>query len=43
MIVRTEPVTGPAVVVYDVPAIPAGQYGFVCAVHPNLQGTLTAP
>lgn len=35
-------VTGPAVVVYDVPAIPAGQYTFICTVHPNMTGTATA-
>jgi plastocyanin len=28
--------------VYDVPALPAGTYGFVCSVHPNMTGTLTA-
>ena len=39
---KTELVTGPAVVVYDVPAIAAGQYSFVCTVHPNMQGTITA-
>jgi len=27
---------------YDVPALPAGTYGFVCVVHPNMTGTLTA-
>ena len=27
---------------YDVPALPAGTYGFVCTVHPNMIGTLTA-
>ena len=27
--------------VYDVPALPAGTYGFVCSVHPNMTGTLT--
>ncbi len=39
---RTEIVTGPAVKVYDVPALPPGQYPFVCTVHPNMTGTLTA-
>ncbi|HET7169901.1 MAG TPA: cupredoxin domain-containing protein [Candidatus Limnocylindrales bacterium] len=27
---------------YDVPALKAGTYGFVCTVHPNMSGTLTA-
>jgi plastocyanin len=35
-------ITGPAVEVYDVPALPAGNYTFVCSVHPNMTGTLTA-
>lgn len=26
---------------YDVPALPAGAYAFVCTVHPNMTGTLT--
>jgi plastocyanin len=26
---------------YDVPALPAGTYGFSCIVHPNMTGTLT--
>ena len=26
--------------VYDVPALPAGRYGFICTVHPNMTGTL---
>ena len=26
--------------VYQVPALPAGTYGFVCTVHPNMTGTL---
>jgi hypothetical protein len=39
---KGELVTGPAVVVYDVPALPAGQYTFVCTVHSNMTGTLTA-
>ncbi len=34
-------VTGPITVVYDVPALPAGTYAFVCSVHPNMTGTLT--
>ena len=27
--------------VYDVPPLPAGQYTFACAVHPNMSGTAT--
>lgn len=27
---------------YDVPALTAGTYGFVCTVHPNMIGTLAA-
>jgi plastocyanin len=26
---------------YDVPPLPAGAYGFICTVHPNMTGTLT--
>ncbi len=33
--------TGVATKVYDVPALPAGTYAFVCTVHPNMTGTLT--
>jgi mono/diheme cytochrome c family protein/plastocyanin len=33
--------TGVETRVYDVPALPAGTYGFVCSVHPNMTGTLT--
>ena len=32
---------GPATKTYDVPALPAGTYGFVCSVHANMTGTLT--
>jgi plastocyanin/mono/diheme cytochrome c family protein len=35
-------VNGITTVTYDVPALPAGTYGFVCQVHPNMTGTLTA-
>jgi mono/diheme cytochrome c family protein/plastocyanin len=34
-------ITGVATQTYDVPALPAGTYGFVCTVHPNMTGTLT--
>jgi plastocyanin len=27
---------------YEVPALPAGTYGFICTVHPNMTGTLTS-
>jgi len=33
--------SGVATKVYQVPALPAGTYGFVCSVHPNMTGTLT--
>ena len=32
---------GPAKKTYDVPALKAGTYGFICSVHPNMTGTLT--
>ena len=32
---------GPAKKTYDVPALTAGSYAFVCSVHPNMTGTLT--
>jgi plastocyanin len=35
-------VNGPAVKVYDVPALPKGTYSFVCSIHPNMTGTATA-
>ncbi|MGZ8437332.1 MAG: cupredoxin domain-containing protein [Candidatus Limnocylindrales bacterium] len=34
-------VTGPTTKVYDVPALDAGTYAFVCSVHPSMTGTLT--
>jgi plastocyanin len=39
---KGEIVTGPKVTVYDVPAIQAGTYPFVCSVHPNMTGSITA-
>ena len=33
---------GPGVRQYQVPALAAGSYRFVCTVHPNMVGTLTA-
>jgi plastocyanin len=35
-----EIVTGPTQVTYDVPALAAGPYAFVCTVHPQMTGTL---
>lgn len=32
---------GPDKRIYDVPALEAGSYAFVCSVHPNMTGTLT--
>jgi len=39
---KGEIITGPKVIVYQVPALPAGTYTFVCSVHPNMTGTVTA-
>lgn len=33
---------GPATRTYSVPALDAGTYAFICTVHPNMVGTLTA-
>jgi plastocyanin len=38
---KGEIVTGPVTKIYQVPALPAGTYPFVCDVHPNMTGTLT--
>jgi cytochrome c oxidase subunit 2 len=35
-------VTGVAEANYSVPALPAGSYSFICTVHPNMTGTITA-
>ena len=40
-VVDAEIVTGPATATYNVPALAAGTYTFVCSVHPNMTGTLT--
>ncbi len=33
---------GVATQIYDVPALEAGAYAFICTVHPTMVGTLTA-
>ena len=38
---KGEIVTGPVTTTYDVPALDAGTYAFVCTVHPSMTGTLT--
>jgi len=38
---KGEIINGPATKTYDVPALDAGSYAFVCSVHPNMTGTLT--
>jgi plastocyanin len=38
---RGDIVTGPITTVYDVPALAAGSYTFVCSVHPQMTGTAT--
>jgi mono/diheme cytochrome c family protein/plastocyanin len=37
---KGEIITGPAKATYQVPALAAGSYTFVCTVHPNMTGTL---
>jgi plastocyanin len=34
--------TGVGEITYDVPALPAGELNFVCTVHPNMTGTVSA-
>ncbi len=38
---KGEIITGPAQADYQVPALTAGTYTFVCSVHPSMTGTLT--
>ena len=33
-------VTGPATVDYEIPALPTGEYYFLCTIHPNMNGTV---
>lgn len=36
-------IAGPALTTYDVPALPAGTYAFMCSVHPgDMRGTMNA-
>jgi len=37
-----EIITGPAEIVYEVPALAAGDYPFDCVIHPNMQGVIHA-
>ena len=39
---KGETFPGVAIKTYDVPPLTAGEYEFVCTVHPNMVGTLTA-
>lgn len=41
-LMRGDIVTGVAEADYSVPALAAGEYPFICSVHPNMTGTLTA-
>lgn len=35
-----ELITGPATTTYTIPPLPAGEYYFLCIVHPNMNGTV---
>ena len=37
----TDTFPGPEKRTFEVPALTAGSYAFVCTVHPNMTGTLT--
>ena len=39
---RGDIVTGPTTVEYQVPALEAGEYDFLCEVHPDMAGTVIA-
>jgi plastocyanin len=41
-VVRGDIITGVAEAMYNVPELAAGDYQFLCSVHPNMTGTLTA-
>jgi plastocyanin len=41
VVFKGEIFNGIATKVYDIPALPAGTYPFICTVHPNMIGTLT--
>jgi plastocyanin len=39
---RTGEIVSSTKVTYAVPALTAGSYTFICEVHPDMKGTLTA-
>jgi len=41
VVFQGEIITGVATKTYNIPALPAGTYAFVCTVHPNMVGVLT--